>query len=151
MTHKLAWLGNVTTTDVEPDMSNETNKKLADGIRFIADKLDDEDIADELHTIADEVEVDRPRLSAKGIPPDGIVETTYRKKMNEMSRAISSLVDQLGWIIDDEELPNNDYDAPRKKTRMSRNLRRIILDTVPASDLPICTPWLQDERKYKNE
>ena len=125
----------------------EENKKLAEAIRFIADKLDDEDAADELHSIADDVEVDVVKRQAA--PTDSYYPP--KKIQSELESVLDNLVIELGWLIDEEELPSNDYDAPRKKTKESRRLREILLNGVPQSRIPGCTPWLQDEQDNTNE
>lgn len=123
--------------------NDECNQKLAEKIRFVADKLGDEDAADELHAIADEVEVDaKPiRVEVRDGPSHSL-----KKIKTEAEQCLDDLICELGWLIDEEEVPGNDYDAPRKKTKASRRLRKILLKNVPQSRIPGCTPWLQDEQ-----
>ena len=126
---------------------SEENKKLADAIRFIAERLEDEDAADELLSIADDVEVDV--VKRKASPTDSYYPP--KKIQSELEGVLENLVLELGWLIDEEELPSNDYDTPRKKTKASRRLREILLNGVPQSYIPGCTPWLQDEQDNTNE
>jgi len=145
-----SWLKNpviqssVTGSDKMLSWQPEGDTRIANKLRDIAASLDDEDAADAIEAIADEIEIDlKPRASLAHLHVDKPIKDAYKTEREDMRHCINELVMEFGWLIDDEELPNNDYDAPRKQTVVSRKIRKILEEHVHESYLPVCASWRQ--------